>query len=241
VGLSCRCSPSLEVLQASLDGALGSLSQWGMISPWQGDGTGQVLGPFQPKSLWRKLFCVCALTWKMQNLVHTCSFTNAWMYEIHLSEVGRDVNYVFWVILQSSFPPVILPQPHCRFFLSARRRLERNPFNCSCDIRWIQLWQEKGEANLQSQQLHCMNLDTAVILLRNMNITQCGKVQPIQGYWEGAGRMPVFPSLMHPAGPFGRELGAALPRHVVKGNVIEDNRGVLCIKIRIWVNVGLLF
>nr|CAA42202.1 tryrosine kinase C truncated form [Gallus gallus] len=52
-------------------------------------------------------------------------------------------------------------------------RLERNPFNCSCDIRWIQLWQEKGEANLQSQQLHCMNLDTAVILLRNMNITQC--------------------------------------------------------------------
>ena len=177
----------------------------------------------------------------MQNLVHTCSFTNAWMYEIHLSGVGRDVNYVFWVILQSSFPPVILPQPHCRFFLSARRRLERNPFNCSCDIRWIQLWQEKGEANLQSQQLHCMNLDTAVILLRNMNITQCGKVQPIQGSWEGAGRMAVFPSLTHPAGPFGREPGAALPSHVVKHNVIEDNRGVLCIKIRIWVNVGLLF
>uniref|UniRef100_A0A669P9X4 Tyrosine-protein kinase receptor n=2 Tax=Phasianidae TaxID=9005 RepID=A0A669P9X4_PHACC len=52
-------------------------------------------------------------------------------------------------------------------------RLERNPFNCSCDIRWIQLWQEKGEANLQSQELRCMNLDTAIILLQDMNITQC--------------------------------------------------------------------
>ncbi|OXB58847.1 hypothetical protein ASZ78_004769 [Callipepla squamata] len=52
-------------------------------------------------------------------------------------------------------------------------RLERNLFNCSCDIRWIQLWQEKGEANLQSQNLYCMNLDTAIIPLKDMNITQC--------------------------------------------------------------------
>uniref|UniRef100_A0A8B9ZPI0 Tyrosine-protein kinase receptor n=1 Tax=Anas zonorhyncha TaxID=75864 RepID=A0A8B9ZPI0_9AVES len=52
-------------------------------------------------------------------------------------------------------------------------RLERNLFNCSCDIRWIQLWQEKGEANLQSQELYCMNMDTAVIPLQEMNITQC--------------------------------------------------------------------
>lgn len=106
------------------------------------------------------------------------------------------------MILQRSSSPVILPQPHCRFFLSAHRRLERNPFNCSCDIRWIQLWQEKGEANLQSQELRCMNLDTAIILLQDMNITQCGKVQPIQGSWEGAGRMPVLLSLLQPANPF---------------------------------------
>ncbi|KFQ37995.1 NT-3 growth factor receptor, partial [Mesitornis unicolor] len=52
-------------------------------------------------------------------------------------------------------------------------RLERNLFNCSCDIRWIQLWQEKGEANLQYQELYCMNMDAAIILLREMNITQC--------------------------------------------------------------------
>lgn len=57
----------------------------------------------------------------------------------------------------------------------ACRRLERNLFNCSCDIRWIQLWQEKGEANLQNQNLSCMNMDAAIIRLRDMNITQCGK------------------------------------------------------------------
>ncbi|XP_008935211.1 PREDICTED: NT-3 growth factor receptor, partial [Merops nubicus] len=52
-------------------------------------------------------------------------------------------------------------------------RLERNLFNCSCDIRWIQLWQEKGEANLQHQGLYCMNMDAATIPLQEMNITQC--------------------------------------------------------------------
>ncbi|XP_030434153.1 NT-3 growth factor receptor isoform X3 [Gopherus evgoodei] len=51
--------------------------------------------------------------------------------------------------------------------------LERNLFNCSCDIRWIQLWQEKGEANLQKQELYCMNMEAAVISLQEMNITQC--------------------------------------------------------------------
>ncbi|KFO64019.1 NT-3 growth factor receptor, partial [Corvus brachyrhynchos] len=52
-------------------------------------------------------------------------------------------------------------------------RLERNLFNCSCDIRWIQLWQEKGEANLQYQDLYCMTMDAVIITLKEMNITQC--------------------------------------------------------------------
>ncbi|NXW74059.1 NTRK3 factor, partial [Hirundo rustica] len=52
-------------------------------------------------------------------------------------------------------------------------RLERNLFNCSCDIRWIQLWQEKSEANLQYQDLYCMTMDAAIITLKEMNITQC--------------------------------------------------------------------
>ena len=32
-------APSLEVPEDGLDGALGSLSQWGAASPWQGDRT----------------------------------------------------------------------------------------------------------------------------------------------------------------------------------------------------------
>ncbi|XP_015267375.1 PREDICTED: NT-3 growth factor receptor isoform X1 [Gekko japonicus] len=52
-------------------------------------------------------------------------------------------------------------------------RLERNLFNCSCDIRWIQLWQEKGEANLQSQDLRCMNGEGNRISMQEMNISQC--------------------------------------------------------------------
>lgn len=71
---------------------------------------------------------------------------------------------------------LILPHPTIlSHALSACRRLERNLFNCSCDIRWIQLWQEKGEANLQYQDLSCMNLDAAIIPLQDMNITQCVK------------------------------------------------------------------
>jgi len=33
-------APSLEVLKARLDGALGSLSWWVATSPWQGVGAG---------------------------------------------------------------------------------------------------------------------------------------------------------------------------------------------------------
>ncbi|XP_030045569.1 NT-3 growth factor receptor isoform X2 [Microcaecilia unicolor] len=52
-------------------------------------------------------------------------------------------------------------------------RIERNNFNCSCDIRWIQLWQTKGEASLDGQQLYCMNRDAIVIRLHEMDVTQC--------------------------------------------------------------------
>ncbi|KAM8972304.1 NT-3 growth factor receptor isoform 2-T2 [Pelodytes ibericus] len=52
-------------------------------------------------------------------------------------------------------------------------RIERNHFNCSCDIRWIQLGQAKNEANLRTQQLYCMNVEGVVIPLQEMNISQC--------------------------------------------------------------------
>ncbi|XP_063170256.1 NT-3 growth factor receptor isoform X3 [Candoia aspera] len=51
--------------------------------------------------------------------------------------------------------------------------LENNIFNCSCDIRWIQLWQEKGEANLQKQDLYCMSMETSHISIQELNISQC--------------------------------------------------------------------
>uniref|UniRef100_H3BCE1 LRRCT domain-containing protein n=1 Tax=Latimeria chalumnae TaxID=7897 RepID=H3BCE1_LATCH len=51
-------------------------------------------------------------------------------------------------------------------------QLEKNRFNCSCDIRWIQLWQARGEAKLGDQEVYC-NTSDATILLQEMNITQC--------------------------------------------------------------------
>ncbi|XP_063781829.1 NT-3 growth factor receptor isoform X2 [Pseudophryne corroboree] len=52
-------------------------------------------------------------------------------------------------------------------------RIESNHFNCSCDIRWIQLGYAKNEANLREQQLFCMNMEGTVIPLHKMNISQC--------------------------------------------------------------------
>ncbi|KAM4675482.1 NT-3 growth factor receptor-like isoform 2-T2 [Discoglossus pictus] len=52
-------------------------------------------------------------------------------------------------------------------------RIERNHFNCSCDIRWIQLGHAKNEANLRNQGLYCMNMEGVVIKLQEMNISQC--------------------------------------------------------------------
>ncbi|XP_018594781.1 NT-3 growth factor receptor-like isoform X1 [Scleropages formosus] len=51
-------------------------------------------------------------------------------------------------------------------------RLDEVVFNCDCAIRWIQLWQQRGEAGLQSQQLYC-NDGVSKIPLHLMNISQC--------------------------------------------------------------------
>lgn len=59
--------------------------------------------------------------------------------------------------------------------LLAHRRLEQNFFNCSCDIRWMQLWQEQGEARLDSQSLYCISADGSQLPLFRMNISQCGE------------------------------------------------------------------
>uniref|UniRef100_A0A673WRV2 Tyrosine-protein kinase receptor n=1 Tax=Salmo trutta TaxID=8032 RepID=A0A673WRV2_SALTR len=51
-------------------------------------------------------------------------------------------------------------------------RLEEVVFECGCDIRWIQLWQQRGEAGLNTQQLFCNN-GASKIPLQAMNISLC--------------------------------------------------------------------
>ncbi|KAI7813746.1 putative NT-3 growth factor receptor [Triplophysa rosa] len=51
-------------------------------------------------------------------------------------------------------------------------RLEGVVFDCGCDIRWIQLWQQRGEAGLHTQQLYCKN-GAYKIRLRSMSIAHC--------------------------------------------------------------------
>ncbi|KAB0346626.1 hypothetical protein FD754_011483 [Muntiacus muntjak] len=70
--------------------------------------------------------------------------------------------------------PLYLPSFHfSSSFYSFNRRLEQNFFNCSCDIRWMQLWQEQGEAKLNSQNLYCIGADGSQLPLFRMNISQC--------------------------------------------------------------------
>uniref|UniRef100_G1T5L5 GP145-TrkC n=1 Tax=Oryctolagus cuniculus TaxID=9986 RepID=G1T5L5_RABIT len=93
--------------------------------------------------------------------------------------------------LRSIQPRAFAKNPHLRYInLSSNRlttlswqlfqtlslrelRLERNFFNCSCDIRWMQLWQEQGEARLNSQDLYCVGADGTQLPLFRMNISQC--------------------------------------------------------------------
>uniref|UniRef100_A0A9R1SS82 Tyrosine-protein kinase receptor n=2 Tax=Cyprinus carpio TaxID=7962 RepID=A0A9R1SS82_CYPCA len=51
-------------------------------------------------------------------------------------------------------------------------RLEGVVFDCGCEIRWIQLWQLRGEAGLHTQQLYCKN-GASKIRLRSMSIAYC--------------------------------------------------------------------
>lgn len=54
------------------------------------------------------------------------------------------------------------------------RRLDGVVFECGCNIRWIQLWMQRGEAGLHTQELYCKNEDSQ-IRLHNMYIQKCGK------------------------------------------------------------------
>ncbi|XP_019935201.1 NT-3 growth factor receptor isoform X3 [Paralichthys olivaceus] len=51
-------------------------------------------------------------------------------------------------------------------------RLDGVVFDCGCDIRWIQLWQQRGEASLHTQQLYCRN-GASKMRLHSMYIHNC--------------------------------------------------------------------
>ncbi|XP_064816446.1 NT-3 growth factor receptor-like [Oncorhynchus masou masou] len=51
-------------------------------------------------------------------------------------------------------------------------RLDGVVFDCGCDVRWIQLWQQRREAGLHTQMLFCRN-GAFKTRLQNMYITLC--------------------------------------------------------------------
>jgi len=54
------------------------------------------------------------------------------------------------------------------------RLLEDVLFLCGCEVRWLQLWQQRGEAGLSSQRLYCADGETR-IPLEDMSISSCGE------------------------------------------------------------------
>uniref|UniRef100_A0A3Q0RC04 Tyrosine-protein kinase receptor n=1 Tax=Amphilophus citrinellus TaxID=61819 RepID=A0A3Q0RC04_AMPCI len=60
----------------------------------------------------------------------------------------------------------------CREKIYYVMHLDGVVFDCGCDIRWIQLWQQRGEAGLHTQQLYCRN-GASKIRLHNMYIHNC--------------------------------------------------------------------
>ncbi|XP_063046178.1 NT-3 growth factor receptor [Engraulis encrasicolus] len=52
-------------------------------------------------------------------------------------------------------------------------RLEGILFDCGCEIRWIQLWQQRAMAGLNGQRLYCKRGGGAKISLRSMHIAHC--------------------------------------------------------------------
>uniref|UniRef100_A0A3B4VD82 Tyrosine-protein kinase receptor n=1 Tax=Seriola dumerili TaxID=41447 RepID=A0A3B4VD82_SERDU len=61
---------------------------------------------------------------------------------------------------------------HTHTHTHMRAHLEEVVFACGCEIRWLQLWQQRGEAGLSSQQLYCAD-GYRKILLHDMNISSC--------------------------------------------------------------------
>ncbi|XP_077565398.1 NT-3 growth factor receptor-like [Stigmatopora nigra] len=80
----------------------------------------------------------------------------------HLSYINLSKNPMLSVLPWQIFENIQLEELH----------LEDTIFDCGCDIRWLQLSQQRGVAGLSSQQLYCYN-GSEKILLQEMQINKC--------------------------------------------------------------------
>ncbi|CAB1430988.1 unnamed protein product, partial [Pleuronectes platessa] len=80
----------------------------------------------------------------------------------HLRYINLSKNPMLSTLSWQIFEPVQLLELH----------LQEVVFTCGCEIRWLQLWQQRGEAGLSSQHLYCADGDRE-IMLRDMNISSC--------------------------------------------------------------------
>ncbi|XP_061825423.1 NT-3 growth factor receptor-like isoform X4 [Nerophis lumbriciformis] len=79
-----------------------------------------------------------------------------------LSYINLSKNPMLTTLSWKSFENVQLIELH----------LEDMTFDCGCEIRWLQLWQQRDAMGLSSQQLYCSN-SSQKILLQEMNISNC--------------------------------------------------------------------
>ena len=57
--------------------------------------------------------------------------------------------------------------------LPRRSILVGNPFNCSCGLRWLQLWQNGSRAELGNQSLGCWE-GSVLVPLGSQPLRACG-------------------------------------------------------------------
>ncbi|KAM8961193.1 BDNF/NT-3 growth factors receptor isoform 2-T2 [Pelodytes ibericus] len=49
-----------------------------------------------------------------------------------------------------------------------------NPFQCSCDLMWIKVFQETNSLSMENQNIYCLNENNKKIALSSMQIANCG-------------------------------------------------------------------
>ncbi|XP_042352322.1 NT-3 growth factor receptor [Plectropomus leopardus] len=100
------------------------------------------------------------------HMIHTRVFSkNPHLHYINLSK-NPMLTTLSWQIFE-----------HLQLF---ELHLEEVVFACGCEIRWLQLWQQRGEAGLSNQQLYCADdiegtgrMEGRKIQLHDMNISSC--------------------------------------------------------------------